>query len=262
MARWARTMIRFRWAVLAIWLVAFVASGIAASGLSDLLTNRFILPGSESDKARNVLQDHFGQKPEGSFSIVVKTSEDGAPAAVQPTRLAAVRAAKALPTGKVASVTAVSGDVVTATIVSSLDPAEAKGHTDAMREAAGTIPGAQLYVTGQSAVEHDLDPVMGQDLMVGELFIAIPIALAILIFVFGSLAFLLPFMLAGAAIPVTLGILWIFANYMDLSTYLQNMVMLIGLGIAIDYSLLMSTATARSTERARAAKTPSCARWR
>jgi RND superfamily putative drug exporter len=80
---------------------------------------------------------------------------------------------------------------------------------------------------------------MGRDLLVGEVFIAIPIALAILIFVFGSLAFLLPFMLAAAAIPVTLGILWIFANFMDLSTYLQNMVMLIGLGIAVDYSLLM-----------------------
>jgi RND superfamily putative drug exporter len=232
-------MIRFRWAVLAVWIVATAAAGIASSGLSDLLTNRFVLPGSESDKARSVLQDHFGQKPEGSFSIVVKTPDGGAAALEQRTRAAAVRAASALPTGKVASVATVSDDVITATIVSSLDPADAKGHTDAMREAAGTIPGARLYVTGQSAVEHDLDPVMGRDLLVGEVFIAIPIALAILIFVFGSLAFLLPFMLAGVAIPVTLGILWIFANFMDLSTYLQNMVMLIGLGIAIDYSLLM-----------------------
>src|SRR5215204_6970522 len=104
MARWARTMIRFRWAVVAVWLVAFAAAGIASSGLSDLLTNRFVLPGSESDKARNVLQDHFGQKPEGSFSIVVKTSEGGAPALVPRTQAAAERAAKALPTGKVASV--------------------------------------------------------------------------------------------------------------------------------------------------------------
>jgi RND superfamily putative drug exporter len=72
MARWARTMIRFRWAVLAVWLVAVVAAGAASSGLSDLLTNRFVLPGAESDKARAILQDHFGQKPEGSFSLVVK----------------------------------------------------------------------------------------------------------------------------------------------------------------------------------------------
>ena len=249
MARWARTMIRFRRAVLAVWLVAFLAAGVASAGLSDLLTNRFVLPGSESDKARNLLGDHFGQKPEGSFSLVVKSGlglkavNPRTPGArdvlVTKTRAAAERAAEELPTGKVAGVTRVSNDVIVATIVSSLDPADAKGHTAAMRDAAGTIPGTRLYVTGQSAVEHDLDPVMSRDLLVGELFIAIPIALAILIFVFGSLAFLLPFMLAAAAIPVTLGILWIFANFMDLSTYLQNMVMLIGLGIAIDYSLLM-----------------------
>jgi putative drug exporter of the RND superfamily len=38
---------------------------------------------------------------------------------------------------------------------------------------------------------------------------------------------------------VTLGIVWIFANFMELTTYLQNLVMLIGLGIAVDYSLLV-----------------------
>ena len=239
MTRWARTMIRFRWAVLAVWLVAVIAAGAASSGLSSLLTNRFVLPGAESDKARNVLQQHFGQKPEGSFSLVVKGGPGSSTALVPKVQQSADRAASALPTGKVAAVNAVSEDVVTATIVSSLDPAEAKGHTDAMRNAAGTIPGAQAYLTGQSAIEHDLDPVMSNDLKVGELFIAIPIAMAILIFVFGSLAFLLPFMLAAAAIPVTLGFLWIFANYMELSTYLTNLVMLIGLGIAVDYSLLM-----------------------
>src|SRR5215216_1434702 len=239
MARWARTMIRFRWAVLAVWLVAVVAAGVASLGLSDLLTNRFVLPGAESDKARNILQQHFGQKPEGSFSLVVKDSSGDAAALVPKVRQAAARAADALPTGKVASVNAVSRDVVTATITSTLDPADAKTHTGAMRKAAGTIPGTRTYVTGQAAVEYDLDPVMSNDLKVGELFIAIPIAMAILIFVFGSLAFLLPMMLAAAAIPVTLGVIWIFANYMELSTYLTNLVMLIGLGIAIDYSLLM-----------------------
>jgi RND superfamily putative drug exporter len=40
-------------------------------------------------------------------------------------------------------------------------------------------------------------------------------------------------------IPTTLAIVWIFANFMELSTYLQNLVSLIGLGIAIDYSLLV-----------------------
>jgi RND superfamily putative drug exporter len=239
MERWAHTMIRFRWAVLAAWIVAVIAAGAASSGLSDLLTNRFVLPGAESEKAAKVLEEHFGQKPEGSFSVVVQGRPGSAQSLIAPTRQAGARAAKALDTGQLVDVRPVSGDVVTARIVSQLQPADAKGYTDAMREAAGKIPGATIYVTGQSAIEHDLEPVQNRDLFVGEVLIAIPIALLILIYVFGSLAFLLPFMLAAAAIPVTLGFVWIFANYMTLSTYLTNMVTLIGLGIAVDYSLLM-----------------------
>ena len=100
-------------------------------------------------------------------------------------------------------------------------------------------PGPTLYVSGQAAIEHDLDPVFADDLKVGELYIAIPIALLILVFVFGTLAFLVPFIFAAFTIPATLGIIWIFANFMELTTYLQNLVMLIGLGIAVDYSLLV-----------------------
>jgi putative drug exporter of the RND superfamily len=233
-------MIRFRWAVLAAWLVLFAVGGAVSTGLSDLLTNRFVLPGAESERTADVLDEHFGQRPSGSFSIVVEGERPGsARALVAPTLAAARRAAEQLPTGRAVAAQAVSDRVVSAQIVSELEPADAKGHTDAMRRAAGSIPGAQLHVTGQSAIEHDLEPVQNRDLQVGELYIAIPIALVILVFVFGSLAFLLPFMLAGLTIPVTLGLVWIFANFMTLSTYLTNMVALIGLGIAIDYSLLI-----------------------
>jgi RND superfamily putative drug exporter len=128
---------------------------------------------------------------------------------------------------------------VSATIVSNLEPADAKGYTDDMRAAAGRIPGAEVYVSGQAAIEHDLDPVFAHDLKVGELYIAIPIAVFILAFVFGTAAFVLPLLFAGFAIPTTLSIIWIFAHFMELTTYLQNLVMLIGLGIAVDYSLLV-----------------------
>ena len=37
-------MIRYRWWVIAIWTVLFLAGAYATSGLSDLLTNRFTLP--------------------------------------------------------------------------------------------------------------------------------------------------------------------------------------------------------------------------
>jgi uncharacterized membrane protein YdfJ with MMPL/SSD domain len=237
--RWTRTMIRYRWAVVAVWAVVFLASFVAMSGLSKLLTNRFSLPGTDTERTEKVLEEHFGQRTTGSYNIVVKGAPGSAERLVPVVRERAAKAAAELPTGRLAGVQVVSDSVVTALIVSNLEPADAKGHTDEMRAAAGQIPGAQLYVSGQAAIEHDLDPVFSHDLKVGELFIAIPIALLILAFVFGTLAFLIPFVFAGAAIPTTLGIIWIFAHFMELTTYLQNLVMLIGLGIAIDYSLLV-----------------------
>ncbi|MGH3033521.1 MAG: MMPL family transporter [Gaiellaceae bacterium] len=239
MERWTRAMIRYRWTVVAAWALVFLVSGWASSGLADLLTNRFTLPGTDTDRAETILEEQFGQQTTGSFTIVVRGEPGSAEELVQPVEEAALRAAEVLPTAEVASVEPVSDAVVSALIVSNLEPADAKGYTDEMRTAAGEIRGAELYVSGQAAIEHDLDPVFADDLFVGEVLIAIPIAILILVFVFGTLAFLLPLIFAAAAIPTTLAIIWIVANYMELSTYLQNLVMLIGLGIAIDYSLLM-----------------------
>jgi uncharacterized membrane protein YdfJ with MMPL/SSD domain len=239
MERLTRAVIRYRWAVVAVWSVIFVASLMAMSGLADLLTNRFSLPGTDTARAERILEDHFGQKTTGSFTIVVRGEPGSAEQLVGPVQQAAARASSVLPTSEVATVQPISDSVVTALIVSNLEPADAKGYTDDMRAAVGEIPGTEALVSGQAAIEHDLDPVFAQDLKVGELFIAIPIALLILVFVFGTLAFVLPFIFAAAAIPTTLGIIWIFANFMELTTYLQNLVMLIGFGIAIDYSLLV-----------------------
>jgi RND superfamily putative drug exporter len=232
-----RLVLRHRVLVLVAWLAVFVVAGLAASQLAGLLTNRFTLPGTDTRRAELILEERFGQKSTGSFTIVVE-SEGRARALVPEVREAGRRAAEALPTSRLVAVQAVDEDVVLAQLVSELEPADSKGRTEAMRRAIGSLPGATVYVTGQAAIEHDLDPVFAEDLVRGEL-IAIPIALFILVFTFGTLAFLIPFAFALLTIPTTLGIVWIFANFMELSTYLQNLVSLIGLGIAIDYSLLV-----------------------
>ncbi len=239
MEAWTRVVLRHRSIVLAAWLAVFVVAGAASSRLSDLLTNRFTLPGTDSQRAEQILQDRFGQRSTGSFTLVAKTEGRDARAIVPQVRAVAERVAAKLPTGRLVSVQPLGDAVVSAQIVSDLEPADAKGHTDEMRAAAGTIAGAKVYLTGQAATEHDLDPVFSEDLKKGEAFIAIPIALVILVFTFGTLSFLLPFAFSLVTIPTTLGIIWIFANFMELTTYLTNLVSLIGLGIAIDYSLLM-----------------------
>src|SRR5204862_3988486 len=61
-----------------------------------------------------------------------------------------------------------------------------------------------------------------------------------LLAVFGlSLAATIPFLFAAATITGTLGIVFIVAHHMTMATYVTNLVQLIGLGIAIDYSLLI-----------------------
>src|SRR5262245_2153416 len=105
MADWTRRMIRLRWAVVAVWLVVLVVSLMAMSGLADLLTNRFSLPGTDTARAETILEDHFGQKTTGSFMVVVRGKEpDSAAALVPQVQAAAERASKELPTSKVANV--------------------------------------------------------------------------------------------------------------------------------------------------------------
>jgi uncharacterized membrane protein YdfJ with MMPL/SSD domain len=232
-----RAVLRHRLAVIGSWFAVFAVCGLASTQLSELLTNRFTLPGTDTRRAEEILEQRFGQRTAGTFTIVAETSED-ARLLLPGLRAAAGLAAAALPTGRLVSVDAVGPRLAVAQILSSLEPADSKGRTDDMRRALGRLPGAEVYVTGPAAIEHDLDPVFAEDLLRGEI-IAVPIALAILVFTFGTLAFVVPFGFALVTIPTTLGLIWVFASFMELTTYLTNMVTLIGLGIAIDYSLLV-----------------------
>ena len=105
MERLTRIVLRHRWPVLGAWAVVFAASAVASSGLSDLLTNRFTLPGTDTHRAEVILEDHFGQRSTGSFTIVAASDGD-AVALVPEVRLAAARAAALLPTGRLVSVSA------------------------------------------------------------------------------------------------------------------------------------------------------------
>jgi RND superfamily putative drug exporter len=232
-------MLRYRWVVIAAWILVLVGSFAATRGLGDLLTNRFTLPGTDTHRAEVILEDHFGERTTGSFIVVAQATQGDVRRLEPRLEAAGRRAAAAVPSGKFVSVVPVSPRVASITVSSNLEPADAKGYVDDVRAALGAVQGATLSVTGQPAIEHDLEPVQNEDLQRGEFALAIPIAIVILVGVFGTLAFLIPFMFAISAIPATLGVVWIFANLMELSTYVTQLVSLIGLGIAIDYSLLM-----------------------
>ncbi len=232
-------MIRFRWLVLGAWIVVFVAAQIAAAGLSDRWRTEAGLPGTDAQRAEDVLTDHFGQRSYASFTLVARAENGDARSIGAAVEQAARRATQELPTGQFVGSQTVSADVVIATIATELDVPKAHDHTEAMREAIGEVPGAETWLTGNPAIQTDLEPVFERDLVVGELFIAVPIAVLILVFIFGTLAFLLPLIFALAAIPATLGLVWVFAHWMGMEQTVQQLVTFVGLGIAVDYSLFL-----------------------
>ena len=238
MARWTRFVLRFRRPILAFWLVVLLAGGYGFSKLSPLLSNTFTVPGTDSERVRTILQDRFGDRSDGEFLVVYKVREGAA--GVRPKlERATQNAAQAVPGGQATALRDAPGGVLYGSILTRFNLADAKAYTDDIRHHLRAPPGVDAYVTGQPAIEHDLDPVLSNDLKKGEL-IALPIALLVLLAVFGlSPAATIPFLFAAATIMATLGIVFLVAHELTMATYVTNLVFLIGLGIAIDYSLLV-----------------------
>jgi RND superfamily putative drug exporter len=233
---------RHRWPVVLAWVAVAVASFVASSGLGDLLTNRFDLPGTDSKRVDTILQEHFGERGDSSALVVGKADGDGpVPAAFrQEVQAAAERAAAEMPRSSVGPLLEADG-VVYVAIGTPLDPDEAVAHVDAMREAMqpGPVEGGTTYLSGGITISDELQPVFDEDLLRGEL-IAGAVAFVVLLFIFGTLASTtVPFAFALMTVPTTLGIVFALAHVMEMAIYVQNLVTLIGIGIAIDYSLLV-----------------------
>ena len=74
MARWTRLVIGHRKAIVAGWLVVLLLGGYATSNLGKLLTNRFSVPGSDAEKGLNILRSQFGERSDGTFTLVVQST--------------------------------------------------------------------------------------------------------------------------------------------------------------------------------------------
>jgi RND superfamily putative drug exporter len=240
MARWTRFVLRYRIAVVCLWAVVLVLGGLASSRLAPLLSNTFTVPGTDSEQVRLVLERHFGDRPDGSYTVVFRVPNAGDPALVARLQRVVDRAAKVVPTGQGTRLVVAGRHVVYGDVVSTLTLSKAKGFSDALLKAVGRPPGVdRAYVTGAASIQHELDPIFNPDLKKGESS-AIPIALLVLLAVFGlSASVTIPFIFAACTITGTLGIVYWIAHLAETPTYVTNLVQLIGLGIAVDYSLLI-----------------------
>jgi RND superfamily putative drug exporter len=99
--------------------------------------------------------------------------------------------------------------------------------------------GASVYLAGMVAVTSELNAMISTDLALAET-IALPIMLILMIFVFGSLiAAGLPLMVGALSIVGSFFFVWVATLFTDTSVFSANLITGMGLGLGIDYALLM-----------------------
>src|SRR5215204_2522529 len=114
-----------------------------------------------------------------------------------------------------------------------------EGVVDAVR-AADAREGFEVTITGEHTLEADFDTLAGEDLRNGELGFGLPVALIVLLLVFGSVAAgLIPMLLAIVSITVALALLALVGQAFPLSVFATNMLTGMGLALGIDYSLFV-----------------------
>ncbi len=235
---WTRGVLRHRVLVLVVWLTVLAGGALASTQLAPLLSNSFAIPGTESERAGKLLADHFDEQPDGTFVVVFPVRRPSDRALRRGLRRRLELAARVLPGGE-ARVVRAGGGVLYAEVVTRLDLQHARNYTDAVRRALRVPGGPPALVTGQPAIQHDLDPVLASDLRRGEA-VALPLAVLVLVAVFGlSLAVAVPLVVAACTVLGTLAAVYGLAHWLTMTTYVTNLVGLIGLAVAIDYSLLI-----------------------
>lgn len=244
-----RFAVRFRWAVVAVWAALLLAALPVLPRVEEpLQVGGFSSPRSEAALARSVLQDELGFPP--SQMLVVFRS-DGTPidfpanldridATVRPvTRLENVTDV-ILPTR---DRNLISDDRTTAYVLVGLDlpPEEAQRLVPAFEAALGDPGDLEMLVAGAPAFYRDIEEVSQRDLRRAEL-IAFPFAMVALLFVFRSVvAAAMPLAVGAAGVGAVLLTLWLAAQRFDLSIFVLNLATMLGLGLAVDYSLFITS---------------------
>ncbi len=126
---------------------------------------------------------------------------------------------------------------------------EAELATERLRAAVASVAlpaGFRCEVTGQPAVLYDLNRRSSADLLDAER-IGLPLTLLILLLVFRSpLAALLPIALALTATTISMAALYLLSRFTLVSVFAENTVTMIGLGVGVDYALLLVGAFRRA----------------
>jgi RND superfamily putative drug exporter len=247
--RLGRFVVGHAWLVIAGWLVALVAAIPLAPRVPDALNaGGFILDDLESARAKAVLEAELGAPP--SALVIVYSSETlqaGSPefesqasATLEDVRTAP-HVARVVP--HLLATRQVSADRHTAYDVVFLDlpPDTSPEALPGLRERLHESEDLSVELAGGPAFYGDVQTVSEADLQRSEL-ISLPLAALTLLVVFGSVvAAGVPLVVGGSAVVVALAIIFLVATVTPMSIFVLNLATLLGLGLGVDYSLLLTS---------------------
>ena len=235
---WIRLVLRWRRLVIVCWVVVAVLGALAATGLSSLLTTSLTVPGTSSAQANSILVKDFHENIEGTFTVVVPLGSATQGQALTKIEVAIKHAVFAVPTASITQEHVVEG-VLYANVDTTLDLGQAARQTPLLRHELKVEHVTGALVTGPPALQSDITPILASDLHRGEL-LAVVLALLLLVAVLGLCwALVIPYLVAGATTAGTLSIVYLLAHRVTMVLYVPNVIELIGLALAIDYSLLI-----------------------
>jgi putative drug exporter of the RND superfamily len=242
--------------VLGFWLVVTIAAFAAIQPAENALTQQFSVPGREGFETNQELGEIYGNGGDVAPIVPVVELPTGrtvdSPGVTRQLDAALAKIEAALPEARTASYAStgdrafVSDDgrttfaLVYIPETGGVDPGQAEARQAQAALEGVTVGGSAVEVTGLDALRASVGESegTGTGVLLGTLVAALG-ALLVLAFVFRSFMALVPLMMAFVAIPTTFLLIWPVASVTDVSVIVQYLVALIGLGIAIDYALLV-----------------------
>jgi RND superfamily putative drug exporter len=251
-AAWGRFVYRRRWPVLAVSGLLLVASALIVAQGGKLQSGGFIET-SESGRASRLIERELPRAGAATFTLIL--SSDTLSATTSPEFRAAVDAAL-LPLRSDPRVAAIvtpydgtasdpaqliskDGHAVALDVAAKDDLATARDYYPELRAKVRSDT-LRIQATGLLAINNGFNAVLQEDLRRAET-VSLPLALVLLLVVFGSIvAALVPLGVGVLAVVGGIAGMFLVARVTDVSVYALNVVTLIGLGVAIDYSLFIT----------------------
>lgn len=247
--RLAGLIIRRRVMVLVVSLLLALAGGVASTSLFGKLTaGGFDDPNSESRQAVEKLSTTFGQGPPNLTVLVTADGDvDDSAVASAGTELTkelgrqpgVKNVASYWTAGKAPQMKSKDGEqaLIFGTVTGD-EATSQKRASELAEEFEGKRSGLEVTFGGYAKFQQELLEQGQKDAQTGEA-IAIPLTLIVLVAIFGSLvAASLPLIVAIVAMMLSMGLMWLLAEVTSVGSLAASVVTLLGLGLAIDYSLL------------------------